>query len=180
MLRLGLILGLLAVGTPLAAATVFLKPAEALKLHFKDSESVVPERKSLTPLQRREVERRIGSGVERVEWTFYVAKTGSRTDGYAVMDHEIGRMEPITFMTFLDPGGAVRSIEILVYRETQGSEVRERKFLAQFDGKRLDQTLKVGQDIRNISGATLSARAVTLGVRRALAVWDVLYRGGHL
>jgi hypothetical protein len=178
MLRLGFIFGLLAAGIPwVEAATVYLKPAEALKIHFRDSESIVSERKSLTPSQRLEVERRLGSKIERGEWTFYVAKTGPKVDGYAVLDHEIGRMEPITFMTFLDTDGTVRSVEVLVYRETQGGEVRERRFLAQFEKKGPGEPLKVGRDIRNISGATLSARAIALGVRRTLAVWNVLYGG---
>lgn len=177
MLRLYIILGLLAVVAPVEAGTVYLKPAEALKIHFRDSGSVISEKQRLTPLQKREVERALGAQIGREEWNFFIAKTGQKVDGYAMIDHEIGRMEPITFMTFLKADGAVQSVEILVYRENQGSEVRERRFLAQFENKGRDEPLRLGQDIRNISGATLSARAVTLGVRRALAVWNVLYGG---
>lgn len=164
-------------GRSLFAQTFHIKPAEALKIHFKDSGSVVSEKQSLTPLQRRDVERVLGTRVDREEWNFLIAKTGQKVDGYAIIDQEIGRMEPITFMTFLNPKGVVQSVEILAYRETQGSEVSEKRFLAQFENKGSDQPLKVGQDIRNISGATLSVRAVTLGVRRALAVWNVFYGG---
>ena len=177
MLRFFLTLGLLLVGSSLNAETVYLKPADALRIHFKDSTSVVSERKSLSPAQRDALERELGAKMDREEWTFHVAKTGSKVDGYAVVDHEIGRMEPITFMTFLKANGEVQSVEILVYRETHGSEVRERRFLEQFENTRPAQPLIVGQGVRNISGATLSVRAVTLGVRRALAVWNALYGG---
>jgi Na+-translocating ferredoxin:NAD+ oxidoreductase RnfG subunit len=37
----------------------------------------------------------------------------------------------------------------------------------------------VGSDIHAIVGATLSARAATRGVRRALALYEVLVRSGR-
>lgn len=135
------------------------------------------EKKNLTEAQKKEAEKRLDAKIGKSDWNFYLGKTDGLVDGYAVIDHEIGRMEPITFMTVILPDGKVKSVEILVYRESQGSEVRERRFLDQFPRKGLDQPIRVGQDIRNISGATLSARAVSHGVRRALAVWTSLYGG---
>ena len=39
---------------------------------------------------------------------------------------------------------------------------------AQFVGKRADAPLKLGADIKNISGATLSSKHITDGVKRLL------------
>lgn len=157
------------------AETVYLKPEEALKLAFKGSEEVVLEKKSLTPSQKAVAEKSNGGSLEKNEWNFYVGRTSGRVDGYAVIDHEIGKMDPITFMTVISPQGSVRSVEILVYRESQGSEVHEPKFLKQYENKTLASPLRPGQDIQNISGATLSVRAVSVGVRRDLAVWGAIY-----
>jgi Na+-transporting NADH:ubiquinone oxidoreductase subunit NqrC len=71
----------------------------------------------------------------------------------------------------LDPGGHIKSVDILQYRESYGGEVREGSWLAQFVGKTGGSALKVGQDIRNISGATLSSLHVTEGVKRILATY---------
>jgi len=49
--------------------------------------------------------------------------------------------------------------------------VRKPGWLAQFVGKTSASRLKVGDDIRNISGATLSSAHVTEGVKRILATY---------
>lgn len=162
---------------PVWAESVYLKPEEALKLAFKGSNEVVLEKKSLTETQKQAAEKSGGSPVGKNDWNFYIGKTGGHIDGYAIIDHEIGKMDPITFMTTISPEGTVRSVEILVYRESQGSEVHEPRFLKQYENKSLASPLKPGQDIQNISGATLSVRAVTVGVRRDLAVWNAVYGG---
>jgi Na+-transporting NADH:ubiquinone oxidoreductase subunit NqrC len=62
-------------------------------------------------------------------------------------------------------------VEILQYRESYGGEVREPSWLGQFIGKTAASPLKVGSDIRNISGATLSSLHLTEGVKRILATY---------
>ena len=72
--------------------------------------------------------------------------------------------------------GAVRNVEILDYRETYGGEVRNPAWRQQFVGKRFGAGVELGKGIRNISGATLSSRHVTDGVRRLLATWEVVLK----
>ena len=70
--------------------------------------------------------------------------------------------------------GRIHRVDILQYRESYGGEVRSPSWLGQFVGKTSGSPLKVGADIRNISGATLSSMHVTEGVKRILAAY------GHL
>ena len=65
--------------------------------------------------------------------------------------------------------GAVLGVEIMDYRETYGYEVRDAKWRQQFTGKTAAAPLKLDADIKNISGATLSSRHITDGVKRLLA-----------
>ena len=44
---------------------------------------------------------------------------------------------------------------------------------AQFVGKNVSAPLKLSQDIKNISGATLSCRHITDGVKRILATYEI-------
>jgi Na+-transporting NADH:ubiquinone oxidoreductase subunit NqrC len=68
---------------------------------------------------------------------------------------------------------AVKDIEILEYRESYGDQVRLPQWRAQFTGKRRGAKLKLDDDIQNISGATLSCRHITDGVKRLLSTYAV-------
>jgi FMN-binding domain len=99
------------------------------------------------------------------------AEAGGKNLGLFVVDHVIGKHLYIDYAVALDPGGQVRRVDILQYRESYGGDVRSASWLAQFVGKTNGSALKVGNDIRNISGATLSSQHVTEGVKRILAVY---------
>ena len=99
------------------------------------------------------------------------AQAGDKLLGLFVVDHVIGKHLYIDYAVALDTSGRVMRVEILQYRESYGGEVREPGWLAQFVGKTSSSPLKVGGDIRNISGATLSSLHVTEGVKRILATY---------
>ncbi len=102
----------------------------------------------------------------------------SAKGGWFIVDEVVGKHEFITFATTLDPTGALKDIEILDYREAYGGQVRDPAWRAQFVGKRAGAPLVLGQNIRNISGATLSSKHVTDGVRRILATWAIVLEPG--
>ena len=93
--------------------------------------------------------------------------------GIFVLDHVIGKHLYIDYAVALE-AGRVKRVDILAYRESYGGEVRSPSWLAQFVGKTAASPLKVGGDIRNISGATLSSLHVTEGVKRILAAYGNL------
>jgi Na+-translocating ferredoxin:NAD+ oxidoreductase RnfG subunit len=99
------------------------------------------------------------------------AEAGGRLVGLFVVDHVIGKHLYIDYAVALDPGGRIHRVDILAYRESYGGEVRSPSWLAQFVGKTSGSTLKVGGDIRNISGATLSSLHVTEGVKRIVSAY---------
>lgn len=89
--------------------------------------------------------------------------------GYAVVRNVPGKDQPITFLLAVDSASTLRDVDILVYREPYGGEVAYEAWRRQFRGKTAADSVELGRDIRSISGATISANSVTLGVRRALA-----------
>jgi hypothetical protein len=93
------------------------------------------------------------------------------TGGRFILDHVIGKHLYIDYAVSLDRGGRVHRVDILQYRESYGGEVRSPSWLAQFVGKGVNSPLKVGTDIRNISGATLSSEHLTEGIKRILAAY---------
>jgi Na+-translocating ferredoxin:NAD+ oxidoreductase RnfG subunit len=98
------------------------------------------------------------------------AEAGGRVVGFFIFDRVIGKHLYIDYSVALDPGGRIRQVDILQYRESYGGEIRSPSWLAQFNGKTDASPLQVGNDIRNISGATLSSHHVTEGVRRIMAI----------
>ena len=94
--------------------------------------------------------------------------------GIFVLDHVIGKHLYIDYAVSIE-AGRVRRVDILQYRESYGGDIRSPSWLAQFVGKTASSPLKVGGDIRNISGATLSSMHVTEGVKRVLAAYGNLH-----
>ncbi|MCB1630119.1 MAG: FMN-binding protein, partial [Xanthomonadales bacterium] len=93
-----------------------------------------------------------------------------------IVDQVIGKHENIDMAVGLSATGQVTGIEILVYRETYGYEVRNEKWRAQFHGRDHTQLLKLDDPIRNISGATLSCRHITDGINRLTQTWNEVLR----
>jgi hypothetical protein len=99
------------------------------------------------------------------------AEAGGKLLGLFVIDHVIGKHLYIDYAVALTPNGQVHRVDILQYRESYGGDVRSAAWLGQFVGKGAGSPLRVGDDIRNISGATLSSQHVTEGVKRILAAY---------
>jgi hypothetical protein len=97
--------------------------------------------------------------------------------GYFFVDAVIGKHDLITYAVALGLDGKVRQTEILEYREAYGGEVRNVRWRAQFTGRQHGDPVRIGHDIQNISGATLSCEHVTDGIRRILATYAVAIAG---
>ena len=102
-------------------------------------------------------------------------KVWKAADGsWFILDQVVGKHEFITYAVTLDHTGGVKGVEILDYRETFGGQVRDPAWRAQFTGKHHGDSLKLGKDVKNISGATLSSKHVTDGVRRLLSTYAIV------
>jgi Na+-translocating ferredoxin:NAD+ oxidoreductase RnfG subunit len=83
----------------------------------------------------------------------------------------------ITYAVGINANGTVKQIEILQYNESYGYEVRNASWRAQFVGKNSASPLQLNGDIKNISGATLSSKHVTDGVKRVLRMFESSLKG---
>ena len=128
--------------------------------------------------QVERIERIARSPLESRLVKVYTGLRDGRVLGYAVIDVHNVRTLPEAFMVVLDPQGAVRSLRVLAFHEPLEYLPRERWY-EQFGSKSLAEPLRVGGDIHGVVGATLSARATTRGVRRALALYEVLVENGR-
>jgi transcriptional regulator of nitric oxide reductase len=126
-----------------------------------------------------------GAGVRadtiRVDTTTVLrVSRGDSLLGFAAVGNVIGKDQPITFLVAIDRADRIKDIDILVYREPYGGEVAYEPWRRQFRGARASDSLRVGKEIRSISGATISVHAVTLGVRRLLADLTAWHASGAI
>ena len=150
------------IAVPAYAATYFTVPQAQAALF--PGQALTDHKVNLTPEQIKVIEKASGTRVREKNPKVWKASGG----GWFYLDQVIGKHEFITYGLALTADGAVSGIEILDYRETYGSEVRNPKWRGQFIGKRIGAPLKLDVDIVNLSGATLSSRNVATGVRRLL------------
>ncbi len=156
-------------------AEVFLTEEDALKLMLPQSERIRKETVRPTLEQKKTVEGRIGWRFPEESFEIYIGETSGKVDGYALVQNTIGKHKPMTYMVGVDENGSVTNVELLVFREARGSEVRMKRFNAQYEGKTVQDPVRINKDIINISGATMSVRSLSAGVKRMLVLVDEFY-----
>lgn len=116
---------------------------------------------------------------------YYDATSGGTTVAYIADTSGKGYSSFIQMMVSLDTGLKIKDVNILHHGETPGlgDQVEDRKlFLDQFKGKALQQLVLIKgetkENIQAITGATISSRAVTNGVRDAVQMLVDKYGSG--
>ncbi|HEY7168745.1 MAG TPA: FMN-binding protein [Candidatus Binatia bacterium] len=156
-----------AISVPAYAATYFT--VEQAQQAIFPGEKLTQAFVTLTDQQAREIERRSGANVRHKEVKVWKAGGG----GYFIVDEVVGKHEFITYAVGLNADGSVKQIEVMEYKESYGYEIRNPAWRQQFVGKTSAAPLKLTEDIKNISGATLSCKHVTDGVKRLLATYEI-------
>jgi Na+-translocating ferredoxin:NAD+ oxidoreductase RnfG subunit len=162
-----------------AHAVDYLTGDQAQAALFPEADHFAVKSFTLEEAERAAIQSRLGLQI-RPKWVIRVAMHGERVIGAAVVDDVIGKFDRITFAAGVGMDGVVKPVEILSYRESHGQEVRQESWRNQFAGKTETSPLRVGDDVSNISGATLSCSHVADGVRRIVAVVASLKRSGAL
>jgi Na+-translocating ferredoxin:NAD+ oxidoreductase RnfG subunit len=145
---------------------------QLLKEFFPKSKRVTYLQITPDAKQRERIRARLGYTPAKATYTFFVAMTDDKVDGYAFVDDELGQHLPITYGVKISPAGAVEIIEIMVYRESRGDEVRDPRFRKQFVGKTGHDAIRLNQDVVAISGATISSNSMAVGVKRAVVLFE--------
>ena len=162
-----------------AFAVDYLSAEQAEKLIFADADRFETRELNLDATQLQALAAQ-GVRARSARWAVRVAERSGQPLGYVVSDEVIGKFELISYAVGIGLDGAVKQIEILSYRESHGGEVRLPAWRRQFICKTATSPLRIGDDIANISGATLSCTHLTEGVKRIVAVVALARRSGAL
>jgi len=158
---------------PMAGATVFHTQKEALALAFPDADRIEEQTFVLTPEQAAAIESVARAKLDTRLVSIYSGWREGALLGHAHIDVHTVRTKPEGLMVVLSADGRVTQVRILACYEPL-DYLPSQRWYDNLVGKALDDGLRLGRDVDAVSGATLSARAATEGVRRMLAYYEVL------
>jgi Na+-translocating ferredoxin:NAD+ oxidoreductase RnfG subunit len=161
-----------------AFATDYLTVAQAQTLLFPGAKAFVERPLAFNDEQRDRIKAAAGVRQRSAEQKVWRAERDGQLLGWFMLDEVIGKHEFITYATAVSPEGKVLGVEILSYRETHGGQVREATWRKHLVGKTLADPFKLDEDVPNISGATLSCRNLTDGVKRLLVIHKLFLANG--
>ncbi len=160
-------------------AKVFMKRDEALSTAFPDAAEIEKNEIFLSSDQSKAIESLARAKNESKLYIIYEAKNGEKTLGYAIIDTHSLRTKTETVMFVINPDGTLKQTEVLAFFEPQDYQAGG-NWMELFEGKNSDDSLKVGKDIPNITGATITANSLSQATRRILAVFKVASEQGQL
>lgn len=151
---------------------VLLNKEEALNLAFPDVETIEQVQVFLKNEQVEKIQELARTKLDSRFYTFYKGIKNNKTTGYAFIDtHEI-RTKTETVIYVINRDGTLRHAEILAFFEPDDYKAGER-WIELFENKPLGDSMRIGRDIPNITGATITSRAFAAATRKALSIYKV-------
>jgi Na+-translocating ferredoxin:NAD+ oxidoreductase RnfG subunit len=160
-------------------AKVFMKREEALKLAFPAADRIIKKNIFINKEQTLEIESIAKTKLESKLYVFYVGKRGDETLGYAVIDTHRLRTMTETVLIVINPDGTHRMTEILAFFEPP-DYMPGKNWIDLFQDKPLNDSLRIGKGIPNITGATITSNSLLNSIRRVLAVFEVAVKRKEL
>ena len=154
-----------------ASAKIYVSAEQAQKILFPNAVLTA------TPIVVSDAVQKEMTKASSVRHPFRGERVWRSNDGsWLIIDEVVGKHEMITYAVAIKADGTVKGIEILEYVESYGYEVAEANWRNQFVGKQVTDAVKLGSDIQNISGATLSCKHLTDGVKRLLVLHQLVLK----
>ncbi|VAW12340.1 hypothetical protein MNBD_BACTEROID05-756 [hydrothermal vent metagenome] len=155
-------------------ARYLISADKALKKIFKEADSFDLKEIILSEDQIVDIEQKarvIFKDTHLKNIHFYIAKSSGQNIGLVFEDTVMGKWGPIHYLVGVNLRGSVVQIIILDYDEIRGKPIAKRRFLKQYKNKSSQDPVKLRQDIDGVSGATISSRSLTNGIRKLLFVF---------
>jgi hypothetical protein len=100
--------------------------------------------------------------------------------GYFYYGKAPSKADEFDYIVIFDDELIIKKIKILAYREDQGGEIGSKRWLKQFNNLSQNDRVEYGKDIRGISGATISARSMTITVNKLLQCLMIIQENNRL
>ena len=160
-------------------AEVLISKEEALKTLLPQVQTIEKKSIILSDEQKKKIEQQANISFKNGygdEFLFFIGKANGEVVGYVAEDTVHGKWGPIHYLLGIDPSGKVRDVVVLEYKEKRGKPVAKNNFLRQYIGKTIHDSVRLHKDINGITGATISSRGMTDGIRKLLYVFEEFRR----
>jgi hypothetical protein len=159
-----------------AFCKVFMTREEALKHVFPDADNILKRNIFLNKEQVEEIGSRAKTQLHTKLYVFYEGKRRGETLGYAVIDTHHLRTKTETVIVVINPDGTLKLTEILAFFEPS-EYMPSKSWLHLYQNRPLEDSLRLGKGIPNITGATITSNALMKSIRSILAVYQVAVKG---
>lgn len=162
----------------MAYAKVFISVEDALASVFDGASDIKKEIKYLTDEQKKIISEKAKIKFHPqydTEVICYIERLNGKIIRYAFEDIVEGQWGPMHYLATINPSGEIEKVIILEFKERRGKPVSKRRFLKQFIGKTVKDRIKLKKDIQGVTGATISSKGVTNGIRKIVYIFNELY-----
>ena len=166
---------LLLISFGFSQAGLLIKPEQALKEQFPNAE-IKKKNILLKKNQVKQIHKLAKSKLRSNIVTIYVVKQNEKTLAYGIIHTHKVRTKKETVLFTLTPDCKIKDIEIIAFYEPPEYMPPER-WLKTFEGKSAKDQLRLKRDIPNITGATLSSKAITLASKQVVSICEVVLKG---
>ncbi len=169
-------------------AVTLLTKDEALKKIFGTKSKITVEKVKLKGKLLKTIEKRLGGSLvftqegsesaavmPKKKIKFYFASRNGKKIGVAIIEKQPGRWGPVVFAIAMNLEAVVKVVKVLSYSEKRGVPIARASYMKQYKGKTSKSALAVGTDITGVSGATISSRAATFAVKKAIVLYEECY-----
>jgi len=156
-------------------AKVLISPLDAMKENYSLNATVSKKNILLTKTRFNRVQKNAKVKLSTKIYRIFIAKEGEKVLGYGVLVNKKVRSKNAVVLYFISKN-TLLGIEIIAFNEPL-EYIPTKTWKSQFSNIATDKMLKISREIPTITGATLSARAITDGSRVAFAIYNELFKG---
>ncbi|MDG2313800.1 MAG: FMN-binding protein [Flavobacteriaceae bacterium] len=95
---------------------------------------------------------------------FFEVLQDQKLIGYAYVGNAPSKTDTFEYLVLFNANLIIQKAKVLVYREDYGGEIGSKRWLRQFEGKSVETSFLLQQNIAAISGATISVTSMTRAI----------------
>ncbi len=166
---------LLLISFGFSQAGLLINPEQALKEQFPNTE-IKKKNILLSKKQVKQIQQLAKSKLRSSIVTVYIVNQKEKVLAYGIIHTHKVRTKKETVLFTLTPDCKIKDIEIIAFYEPPEYMPSDR-WLKIFEGKSAKAQLRLKRDIPNITGATLSSKAITLASKQVVSICEVVLKG---
>ena len=153
------------------SAKILISPVDAMKATYGSDATISKKNILLSKEKARLIEQETKSKLKSKIFRIFKATKGSQLLGYGVLVNQKVRSKNAVILYFISKDSILKAIEIIAFNEPM-EYLPSKKWNEQFNNTKTTKMLQVSKNIPTISGATLSAKAITDASRIAFGVYS--------